>query len=46
MIAYRALRALGGLALRWFYREIEVIGMERLPVEGPMLLASNHPNDW
>jgi glycerol-3-phosphate O-acyltransferase/dihydroxyacetone phosphate acyltransferase len=44
MIAYRALRALGGLALRWFYREIEVIGMERLPVEGPMLLASNHPN--
>jgi glycerol-3-phosphate O-acyltransferase/dihydroxyacetone phosphate acyltransferase len=44
VIAYRLLRALGRLALRWFYREIEVVGMERLPVEGPVLLASNHPN--
>lgn len=44
MIAYRILRALGHLALRWFYREIEVVGMERMPVEGPVLLASNHPN--
>ena len=44
MIAYRVLRALGRLALRWFYRDIEVVGMECLPVEGPVLLASNHPN--
>jgi len=44
VIAYRLLRALGRLALRWFYRDIEVIGMERLPIEGPVLLASNHPN--
>jgi len=44
VIAYRLLRALGRLALRWFYRDIEVVGMERLPVEGPVLLASNHPN--
>ena len=44
MIAYRVLRALGRLALRWFYRDIEVVGMKRLPVEGPVLLASNHPN--
>ena len=44
MIAYRLLRALGRLALRWFYRDIEVVGMERVPVAGPVLLASNHPN--
>jgi glycerol-3-phosphate O-acyltransferase / dihydroxyacetone phosphate acyltransferase len=44
MIAYRVLRAFGRLALRWFYREIEVVGMERIPARGPVLLASNHPN--
>ncbi len=44
MIAYRVLRAIGRLALRWFYREIEVVGLERLPDHGPVLLASNHPN--
>ena len=44
MIVYRILRALGRLALRWFYRDIEVVGMERLPERGPALLASNHPN--
>lgn len=44
VIAYQFLRALGRLALHWFYREIEVVGMERLPVDGPLLLASNHPN--
>ena len=44
MIAYRILRVLGRLALQWFYREIEVVGMESVPVDGPVLLASNHPN--
>jgi 1-acyl-sn-glycerol-3-phosphate acyltransferase len=44
MIAYRTLRALGRLALRWFYREVEVVGLEHLPDTGPVLLASNHPN--
>jgi 1-acyl-sn-glycerol-3-phosphate acyltransferase len=44
MIAYRTLRALGRLALRWFYREVEVVGIEHLPDSGPVLLASNHPN--
>ena len=44
MIAYRLLRALGKLALRWFYRDTEVIGLERIPARGPALLASNHPN--
>lgn len=44
MIAYFVLRAFGRLALRWFYRDVEVVGMERLPSQGPVLLASNHPN--
>ena len=44
MILYRVLRAFGRLALRWFYSDVEVVGIERLPVQGPVLLASNHPN--
>ena len=44
MMVYRILRALGRLALRWFYRDIETVGLERLPQHGPALLASNHPN--
>src|SRR5688572_16437148 len=44
MIVYRVLRAFGRLALRWFYRDIEVVGVENLPNAGPVLLASNHPN--
>jgi glycerol-3-phosphate O-acyltransferase / dihydroxyacetone phosphate acyltransferase len=44
MIAYRVLRGFGRLALRWFYRDVEVLGIERLPATGPVLLASNHPN--
>ena len=44
MIAYHVLRGFGRLALRWFYRDVEVVGIERLPATGPVLLASNHPN--
>lgn len=44
MILYRLLRALGRLALRWFYRDIEVIGAAYFPAVGPVLVASNHPN--
>ena len=44
MLAYYVLRGLGRLALRWFYRDVELVGLERLPAQGPALLASNHPN--
>src|SRR6476620_1649856 len=44
MLAYRILRGVGRLALRWFYRDIEVVGLERVPADGAALLASNHPN--
>lgn len=44
MAGYRILRTIGRLALRWYYRDIEVLGLERIPKSGPALLASNHPN--
>ena len=44
MILYATLRAIGGIALRWFYRDVEVSGRERLPVDTPVILVANHPN--
>lgn len=41
---YALLRALAGLALRWYYRDIQVEGLECLPTRRPLLLAVNHPN--
>jgi glycerol-3-phosphate O-acyltransferase/dihydroxyacetone phosphate acyltransferase len=41
---YRALRAAGGVALRWYYAGVVVQGTERIPASGPLVIASNHPN--
>jgi 1-acyl-sn-glycerol-3-phosphate acyltransferase len=41
---YAALRWVAGVALRWFYRDVEVVGAERIPAAGPLLIAANHPN--
>ena len=41
---YRLLRWLSAISLRWFYREILVEGLRRVPVDGPVLIAGNHPN--
>jgi glycerol-3-phosphate O-acyltransferase/dihydroxyacetone phosphate acyltransferase len=38
------LRLLVRLVLRLFFREVEVLGLERLPGEGPLILVSNHVN--
>lgn len=41
---YRLLRAYFRLALRVFYRSIEVEGREHVPDAGPVLFTPNHPN--
>jgi glycerol-3-phosphate O-acyltransferase/dihydroxyacetone phosphate acyltransferase len=43
-VLYALLRAVAGMALRWFYRRIEVHGIERIPRTGPVLFVVNHPN--
>ena len=41
---YFVLRWMGSVALRWYYRELQVVGLERVPDDAPVLLAVNHPN--
>jgi 1-acyl-sn-glycerol-3-phosphate acyltransferase len=41
---YRILRWVAGVALHWFYRDIRIVGRERIPSRGPLLIAANHQN--
>ena len=41
---YAVLRWVASIALRWFYRDIEVRGLERVPRGAPTILVGNHPN--
>lgn len=41
---YGLLRAAAGIALRWYYRDIRVLGADRIPRDRPLLLVVNHPN--
>jgi 1-acyl-sn-glycerol-3-phosphate acyltransferase len=41
---YRLFRWISGIALRWFYRDIRIIGRERGSLKGPLLIAANHQN--
>jgi 1-acyl-sn-glycerol-3-phosphate acyltransferase len=43
-VIYALVRAVAGIALRWFYRSIDVTGVERIPRRRPLLLVVNHPN--
>ena len=38
------LRALGRLVLSVFFRQIEVVGAERVPAKGPVVVVANHFN--
>ena len=42
--ARRAIAALLRLCVRVFYRRIELVRVDRVPVEGPVIFAVNHPN--
>ena len=41
---YGALKWITGIALHWFYGDIRVVGKERIPTRGPLLIAVNHQN--
>jgi len=41
---YALLRSVAGVALRWFYRRIDVEGLEQLPRNVPLIIVVNHPN--
>lgn len=41
---YRLLRAMARVAVRWYYREVEVVGTGQLPASEPVILAANHSN--
>lgn len=41
---YPLLKPVVQVALRWYYRRITTTGLERVPREGPVFLAVNHPN--
>ena len=38
------LRSVAGIALRWFYRDITAVGLERVPTNAALLVVVNHPN--
>lgn len=44
MLAYRLFRAFLRMLLDVFYRQIEVVGLEHVPNDGPVIFAGNHPN--
>ncbi len=43
-MGYRLVRALSRALLGLFYRRIDVVGAERLPASGPLIVAANHHN--
>ena len=45
MILYVIVRWIARTALDWYYRDIEVVGAERIPLGVPLILAVNHPNN-
>jgi len=43
-VLYAVLRQIARIALRWYYRSIEVVGADQVPASGPVILAANHNN--
>ena len=44
MTLYSVLRRFVRLVVNTFFRQVEVIGIEGVPSEGPVIFAGNHPN--
>ncbi len=43
---YKLFRVWANIAIRVFYGKIEVAGLENIPKDVPILIASNHPNGF
>jgi glycerol-3-phosphate O-acyltransferase/dihydroxyacetone phosphate acyltransferase len=43
-VIYSLLRSAAAVALRWYYADVTIVGSERVPTEGPILVVVNHPN--
>ncbi len=43
-VVRQVIHAVISIALRLFFRRIEVVGVERVPQAGPLLFVLNHPN--
>jgi glycerol-3-phosphate O-acyltransferase / dihydroxyacetone phosphate acyltransferase len=43
--SYRLLAGIARIAVRWFYRDADFDGADRIPLTGPVLLLVNHPNE-
>jgi 1-acyl-sn-glycerol-3-phosphate acyltransferase len=41
---YRLVRSFARLLLGVFYRRVEIVGIEHIPADGPIILAANHQN--
>jgi 1-acyl-sn-glycerol-3-phosphate acyltransferase len=41
---YEGLKPIVGIALHWYYRSLITSNLERIPRQGPVFLAANHPN--
>lgn len=41
---YGLFRWFTGIALHWFYSSIQVVGRERIPSDGPVIIAASHHN--
>lgn len=44
MLAYRLLVHFFRVALRVFFRRVEIVGLEHVPEDGPVIFCGNHPN--
>jgi 1-acyl-sn-glycerol-3-phosphate acyltransferase len=43
-VIYSLLRSAAAIALRWYYADVALVGTEKIPGEGPILVVVNHPN--
>ena len=41
---YSLLKSASAIALRWYYADVTIVGGDRIPDGGPLLVAVNHPN--